>query len=341
MPIRRRISSGSSRTSRPSTQAWPSDGAMSAASRRTVVVLPAPFGPEQAEHLARCDLQAHVADRPEVAEPPAEAVEAEHGRRRRSVKSRGKSATRAGSCDLAQCCDTNRGMTASPARHPATPTPGAPPPLRLGRGRRDVPGAARVGRRPGRAGRAAHAAPGDLRLEPREHLARRRGEHPDLRPRRAGRRARSSTGSGRDGWRSAACSSSRPASRRSIYLREEWQFFVLWGVVVGVGTGAVSSVLGATVATRWFRTHRGMVVGLFAAASSAGQLVFLPTFVTVIEATRLPGRARRRCPHHARPGRARAPLHARSAGRHGPPAVRRRRLGGARPGGAGRGRRRA
>ncbi len=70
-----------------------------------------------------------------------------------------------------------------------------------------------------------------------------------------------------------------------IWLTEEWQFFVLWGVVVGVGTGAVSSVLGATVATRWFRTHRGMVVGLFAAASSAGQLVFLPTFVTVIEAS--------------------------------------------------------
>ena len=70
-----------------------------------------------------------------------------------------------------------------------------------------------------------------------------------------------------------------------VFLTEEWQFFVLWGVVVGVGTGAVSSVLGATVATRWFRTHRGMVVGLFAAASSAGQLVFLPTFVTVIEAT--------------------------------------------------------
>ena len=70
-----------------------------------------------------------------------------------------------------------------------------------------------------------------------------------------------------------------------VLLHEEWQFFVLWGVVVGIGTGAVSSVLGATVATRWFRTHRGMVVGLFAAASSAGQLVFLPTFVTVIEAT--------------------------------------------------------
>lgn len=70
-----------------------------------------------------------------------------------------------------------------------------------------------------------------------------------------------------------------------IFLHEEWQFFVLWGIVVGVGTGAVSSVLGATVATRWFRTHRGMVVGLFAAASSTGQLVFLPTFVTVIEAT--------------------------------------------------------
>jgi sugar phosphate permease len=70
-----------------------------------------------------------------------------------------------------------------------------------------------------------------------------------------------------------------------VFLRELWQFFLLWGIVVGVGTGAVSSVLGATVALRWFRERRGMVVGLFAAASSAGQLIFLPSFVTVIAAS--------------------------------------------------------
>ena len=35
-------------------------------------------------------------------------------------------------------------------------------------------------------------------------------------------------------------------------------------------------VLGAIVADRWFATHRGLVTGLFSAASSGGQLIFLP-----------------------------------------------------------------
>ena len=66
-----------------------------------------------------------------------------------------------------------------------------------------------------------------------------------------------------------------------LWMTQEWQLFLFWGVVVGVGTGAVGGVLGATIATRWFRTDRGMVVGLFAAASSAGQLIFLPSLVAI------------------------------------------------------------
>jgi sugar phosphate permease len=66
-----------------------------------------------------------------------------------------------------------------------------------------------------------------------------------------------------------------------LALRELWQLHLLWGVVTGVGTGAVATVLGATVAHRWFKTHRGLVVGLFGAASSAGQLVFLPGLMAV------------------------------------------------------------
>jgi hypothetical protein len=54
------------------------------------------------------------------------------------------------------------------------------------------------------------------------------------------------------------------------------------GVVVGIGTGAVTNVLGATIALRWFRTHRGLVVGAFAAASSAGQLVFVSLLAWIV-----------------------------------------------------------
>ena len=55
-----------------------------------------------------------------------------------------------------------------------------------------------------------------------------------------------------------------------------WQLWVLWGLVIGVGTGSMALVVGAIVADQWFATHRGLVTGLFSAASSGGQLVFLP-----------------------------------------------------------------
>jgi predicted MFS family arabinose efflux permease len=44
----------------------------------------------------------------------------------------------------------------------------------------------------------------------------------------------------------------------------------------GLGTGLVASVLGPTVATRWFVKDRGLVVGIFGASTSAGQLLFFP-----------------------------------------------------------------
>ena len=61
-----------------------------------------------------------------------------------------------------------------------------------------------------------------------------------------------------------------------LWLRHLWQLHLFWGLVTGIGTGAVTSVLGATIALRWFRSHRGLVLGAFAAAGSAGQLVFIP-----------------------------------------------------------------
>ena len=66
-----------------------------------------------------------------------------------------------------------------------------------------------------------------------------------------------------------------------LTVHELWQLFLFWGLVVGVGTGAVGNVLGATVAHRWFRTHRGLVIGLFGAATSAGSLVFIPAMAAL------------------------------------------------------------
>jgi len=59
-------------------------------------------------------------------------------------------------------------------------------------------------------------------------------------------------------------------------VREIWQLTVLFGLLSGLGTGLVASVLGPTVATRWFVKDRGLVVGIFGASNSAGQLIFFP-----------------------------------------------------------------
>jgi sugar phosphate permease len=55
-----------------------------------------------------------------------------------------------------------------------------------------------------------------------------------------------------------------------------WQLYLLWGVVVGLGTGCMASVLAATVAARWFVQRRGLVLGALTAAGATGQLIFLP-----------------------------------------------------------------
>jgi len=67
-----------------------------------------------------------------------------------------------------------------------------------------------------------------------------------------------------------------------LALRELWQLHILWGLVVGVGTGMVTNVLGATVALRWFNQYRGVVVGIFGAASAAGQLIFVPALIALV-----------------------------------------------------------
>jgi sugar phosphate permease len=62
----------------------------------------------------------------------------------------------------------------------------------------------------------------------------------------------------------------------ALMMTELWQLVVLWGVVVGIGTGMTALVLGAIVSNRWFTAHRGLVLGMLTASSATGQLVFLP-----------------------------------------------------------------
>ena len=69
----------------------------------------------------------------------------------------------------------------------------------------------------------------------------------------------------------------------SLAMTKLWQLMVLWGLVVGIGTGMTALVLGATVSARWFAARRGLVVGILTASAATGQLVFLPLLASLTE----------------------------------------------------------
>jgi sugar phosphate permease len=69
----------------------------------------------------------------------------------------------------------------------------------------------------------------------------------------------------------------------STRMTQLWHLYVLWGLVLGVGTGMTALVLGAVVANRWFETRRGLVIGMLTASSATGQLIFLPAAAWLIE----------------------------------------------------------
>ncbi|WP_162673602.1 MFS transporter [Gemmata massiliana] len=65
-------------------------------------------------------------------------------------------------------------------------------------------------------------------------------------------------------------------------MSESWHMVLLWGIVVGGGTGMSALVLGATIVNRWFVERRGLVLGVLTASSATGQLVFLPLLATLV-----------------------------------------------------------
>jgi len=60
-----------------------------------------------------------------------------------------------------------------------------------------------------------------------------------------------------------------------------WQLILLWGIVVGGSTGALSVPLAATVANRWFESRRGLVTGILTASNASGQMIFLPALAVL------------------------------------------------------------
>ena len=66
-------------------------------------------------------------------------------------------------------------------------------------------------------------------------------------------------------------------------MTASWQLVLIWGVVVGLGTGSMTTVLGAVVVNRWFVERRATVLGVLTAAGATGQLIFLPLLAWITD----------------------------------------------------------
>jgi sugar phosphate permease len=68
----------------------------------------------------------------------------------------------------------------------------------------------------------------------------------------------------------------------TTWMTAVWQLYLLWGVVIGLGSGAMATWIAAAVANRWFVERRGLVVGVLTAAGATGQLIFLPVLASLV-----------------------------------------------------------
>ncbi|QHC26633.1 MFS transporter [Streptomyces sp. GS7] len=69
----------------------------------------------------------------------------------------------------------------------------------------------------------------------------------------------------------------------TVFMTAGWQLVLLWGVLVGLGSGSMALAFAATVTGRWFVARRGLVTGVLTAAGASGQLVFLPLLSWIVE----------------------------------------------------------
>ncbi len=69
----------------------------------------------------------------------------------------------------------------------------------------------------------------------------------------------------------------------TFFMQEEWQLLLIWGVMIGIGSGLFLTVLSTQVANRWFVKRRGLAIGILTAATATGQLILLPVLATLVD----------------------------------------------------------
>jgi MFS family permease len=69
----------------------------------------------------------------------------------------------------------------------------------------------------------------------------------------------------------------------TFFMEHAWQLILIWGVIIGLGSGLFLTVLSPYVANRWFVKRRGLAIGILTASTATGQLLLLPLLAIIIE----------------------------------------------------------
>lgn len=69
----------------------------------------------------------------------------------------------------------------------------------------------------------------------------------------------------------------------TFFMTEAWHLFVIWGIIIGVGSGLFLTVLSPYVANQWFVKRRGLALGILTASTATGQLILLPLLAILVE----------------------------------------------------------
>lgn len=69
----------------------------------------------------------------------------------------------------------------------------------------------------------------------------------------------------------------------TFVMTSKWQLILIWGVMLGIGSGLFLTVLSTQVANRWFVKRRGLALGILTAATATGQLILLPVLASLVD----------------------------------------------------------
>ncbi|WP_077214494.1 MFS transporter [Bacillus dakarensis] len=69
----------------------------------------------------------------------------------------------------------------------------------------------------------------------------------------------------------------------TYFMVKPWQLILIWGVIIGLGSGLFLTVLSPYIANTWFEKRRGLALGILTASTATGQLVLLPILAIIIE----------------------------------------------------------